>query len=228
MGNTPPVILADARAERDRMRALVKGGANPAHVARQSGPSRSSGRIPRSAPSGFRPDYIEHQPAQAVRVPLGHAYNRIPHSPERTKMMQARANYLDTLCLANARSFRSSGNQHDVAAVAGFAIALRRIGHCPVAAEPGAGTTRPGFLRRTIMTSEIVASHAAKTFRVPRSLLTSPNSIAIENAWDYSYGTPETTFKRGDLLVVDLDACPKHGDVVVMCREGGLACCRFR
>lgn len=70
------------------------------------------------------------------------------------------------------------------------------------------------------MASEIVASHAAKTFRVPKSLLTSPNSIAIENAWDYSYGTPETTFKRGDLLVVDLDACPKQGDVVVMCREG--------
>jgi len=34
LGEYPSVTLADARAERDRMRALVKGGANPAHVAR--------------------------------------------------------------------------------------------------------------------------------------------------------------------------------------------------
>jgi integrase len=46
---------------------------------------------------GFRPDFIEHQLAHAVRDPLGRAYNRTSHLPERKKMMQAWANYLDKL-----------------------------------------------------------------------------------------------------------------------------------
>ncbi|MFZ7096704.1 tyrosine-type recombinase/integrase [Luteimonas dalianensis] len=46
---------------------------------------------------GFRPDYIEHQLAHAVRDPLGRAYNRATHLPERRKMMQAWADYLDAL-----------------------------------------------------------------------------------------------------------------------------------
>ena len=46
---------------------------------------------------GFRPDYIEHQLAHAVRDPLGRAYNRTAHLPERRKMMQAWADYLDQL-----------------------------------------------------------------------------------------------------------------------------------
>lgn len=37
---------------------------------------------------GFRPEYIEHQLAHAVRDPLGRAYNRTAHLPERKKMMQ--------------------------------------------------------------------------------------------------------------------------------------------
>lgn len=45
----------------------------------------------------FRPDYIEHQLAHAVRDPNGRAYNRTAHLPERRKMMQAWADYLDTL-----------------------------------------------------------------------------------------------------------------------------------
>lgn len=45
----------------------------------------------------FRPDYIEHQLAHAVRDPLGRAYNRTAHLPERRKMMQAWADYLDLL-----------------------------------------------------------------------------------------------------------------------------------
>lgn len=47
---------------------------------------------------GFRPDYIEHQLAHAVRDPLGRAYNRTQHLPERHAMMQAWADYLGTLC----------------------------------------------------------------------------------------------------------------------------------
>ena len=46
---------------------------------------------------GFRPDFIEHQLAHAVRDPNGRAYNRTAHLPERHKMMQAWADYLDTL-----------------------------------------------------------------------------------------------------------------------------------
>ncbi|GGA01406.1 tyrosine-type recombinase/integrase [Dyella caseinilytica] len=45
----------------------------------------------------FRPDYIEHQLAHAVRDPNGRAYNRTAHLTERKKMMQAWADYLDGL-----------------------------------------------------------------------------------------------------------------------------------
>jgi integrase len=43
---------------------------------------------------GFRPDFIEHQLAHAVRDPNGRAYNRTAHLHERKKMMQVWADYL--------------------------------------------------------------------------------------------------------------------------------------
>lgn len=46
---------------------------------------------------GFRPDFIEHQLAHAVRDPNGRAYNRTAHLSDRQKMMQAWADYLDQL-----------------------------------------------------------------------------------------------------------------------------------
>lgn len=46
---------------------------------------------------GMRPDLIEHQLAHAVRDPNGRAYNRTAHLPERRKMMQQWADYLDKL-----------------------------------------------------------------------------------------------------------------------------------
>ncbi|MHB1091541.1 tyrosine-type recombinase/integrase [Thiobacillus sp.] len=46
---------------------------------------------------GFRPDFIEHQLAHAVKDPNGRAYNRTAHLAERRKMMQAWADYLDKL-----------------------------------------------------------------------------------------------------------------------------------
>lgn len=46
---------------------------------------------------GFRPDYIEHQLAHAVRDPNGRAYNRTAHLVERRKMMQKWADYLDEI-----------------------------------------------------------------------------------------------------------------------------------
>jgi integrase len=45
----------------------------------------------------FRPDYIEHQLAHAVRDPNGRAYNRTAFLTERRKMMQEWADYLGTL-----------------------------------------------------------------------------------------------------------------------------------
>lgn len=46
---------------------------------------------------GVRPDLIEHQLAHAVRDTNGRAYNRTAHLPERRKMMQQWADYLDNL-----------------------------------------------------------------------------------------------------------------------------------
>jgi integrase len=46
---------------------------------------------------GFRPDIIEHQLAHAIKDPLGYAYNRTSHLPERRKMMQTWADYLGGL-----------------------------------------------------------------------------------------------------------------------------------
>jgi len=46
---------------------------------------------------GFRADIIEHQLAHAVRDPNGRAYNRTAHLPERKRMMQEWADYLDKL-----------------------------------------------------------------------------------------------------------------------------------
>jgi len=45
----------------------------------------------------FRPDFIEHQLAHAVRDPNGRAYNRTAHLNERKKMMQVWADYLEGL-----------------------------------------------------------------------------------------------------------------------------------
>jgi integrase len=45
----------------------------------------------------FRPDFIEHQLAHAVRDPNGRAYNRTAHLEERTTMMQRWADYLEKL-----------------------------------------------------------------------------------------------------------------------------------
>jgi integrase len=46
---------------------------------------------------GVRPEFIEHQLAHTVRDPLGRAYKRTTHLPERRRMMQAWSDYLDGL-----------------------------------------------------------------------------------------------------------------------------------
>ena len=59
---------------------------------------------------GFRPDLIEHQLAHAVRDPNGRAYNRTAHLPERRKMMQAWADYLDKIRTAKPTSLPPSAS----------------------------------------------------------------------------------------------------------------------
>ena len=46
---------------------------------------------------GFPQHLIDHQLAHVVKNPLGRAYNRTTHLPERRRMMQKWADYLDTL-----------------------------------------------------------------------------------------------------------------------------------
>ncbi len=46
---------------------------------------------------GYRPEYIEHQLAHAVKDPNGRAYNRTSFLEQRHEMMQAWADYLDKL-----------------------------------------------------------------------------------------------------------------------------------
>ncbi len=45
----------------------------------------------------FRVDWIEHQLAHAVKDANGRAYNRTSFLPERKRMMQRWADYLDNL-----------------------------------------------------------------------------------------------------------------------------------
>ncbi|WP_027949586.1 tyrosine-type recombinase/integrase [Haliea salexigens] len=53
---------------------------------------------------GFRPDWIEHQLAHAVKDPNGRAYNRTSHLDGRKEMMQGWADYLDDLKEKAARA----------------------------------------------------------------------------------------------------------------------------
>jgi integrase len=58
---------------------------------------RASARTMLDEVLGMRVDLIEHQLAHAVKDPLGRAYNRTAHLPERVQMMQRWADYLDEL-----------------------------------------------------------------------------------------------------------------------------------
>ena len=66
-----------------------------------------AGRLPHHEVLGFRPDFTEHQLAHAVRDPNGRAYNRTAFLPERRRMMQEWADYLDRL---------RAGEEHEVTA----------------------------------------------------------------------------------------------------------------
>jgi integrase len=56
---------------------------------------------------GYPIHIIEQQLAHAVKDPLGRAYNRTAHLPQRRKMMQAWADYLDALKAENVVPFKA-------------------------------------------------------------------------------------------------------------------------
>lgn len=58
---------------------------------------RAMGRTILDEVLGYRIDWIEHQLAHAVKDTNGRAYNRTSHLPQRAKMLQHWANYLDEL-----------------------------------------------------------------------------------------------------------------------------------
>jgi integrase len=58
---------------------------------------------------GQRVDWIEHQLAHAVKDANGRAYNRTAHLPQRHKMMQTWADYLDKLRTGKVPSAEESG-----------------------------------------------------------------------------------------------------------------------
>jgi len=58
---------------------------------------RASARTMLDEQLGLRVEWIEHQLAHSVKDPLGRAYNRTKHLPQRIEMMQRWASYLDDL-----------------------------------------------------------------------------------------------------------------------------------
>ena len=58
---------------------------------------RASARTLLDETLGFPAHVIEQQLTHSVRDPLGRAYNRTQHLPERRKLMQAWADHLDKL-----------------------------------------------------------------------------------------------------------------------------------
>ena len=76
---------------------------------------------------GFRPDYIEHQLAHAVRDPNGRAYNRTQFLDQRRKMMQDWADYLDELRLGNIGASALMTTDGVISNVTGQCLAGERI-----------------------------------------------------------------------------------------------------
>jgi integrase len=88
---TDTTIRMSANAINAALGRLGYGGEQVAHS------FRATARTLLDEALGFPAHLIEHQLAHAVRDPLGRAYNRTAHLPERRGMMQAWADYLDGL-----------------------------------------------------------------------------------------------------------------------------------
>ena len=91
----------------------------------------------------FRLDFIEHQLAHAVRDSNGGAYNRTAFLPERSRMMQVWADYLDRL---------KAGEETEAAASQHLGVLALRRAHfpTPVSKSNGRSTSvhRQGLFER--------------------------------------------------------------------------------
>ena len=85
-GKYPTVSLRDARARRDEAKSLLDKGADPSAVKKQQKQER-----------GYNRDWIERQLAHSERNGVRAAYNYAEYLPERRRMMQEWADYLDEL-----------------------------------------------------------------------------------------------------------------------------------
>lgn len=63
------------------------------------------------------------------------------------------------------------------------------------------------------------AAYSPTTTRIPPHMMTGPNCITVPVGNDYTRG--RHSFKTGDLMVVDLDAVPKHDDFVIVMAQRG-------
>lgn len=117
----PAISLVEARDEREKAKQLLAKGVDPGALKKEVAETKKAeqtraalinlGYQERHSGHGwratfrtigdevlnFRPVFIEHQLAHAVRDPNGRAYNRTSHLEERRKMMQTWADYLDKL-----------------------------------------------------------------------------------------------------------------------------------
>ncbi len=94
-------VFPGARSPRRPMseNALLAALRNLGYTKEQMTPHgfRATARTLLDEELGFPPHLIEHQLAHAVKDANGRAYNRTAHLPQRKKMMQGWANYLDGL-----------------------------------------------------------------------------------------------------------------------------------
>lgn len=106
----PEVPLKDARVRCDEARKLLANQVDPSatrkavKVSQRTGAANGFEAVARewfgkyadTSAAGHSTRMV-HQLAHAVRDPHGRAYNRTAHLPERQKMMQRWADYLDRL-----------------------------------------------------------------------------------------------------------------------------------
>jgi len=92
----PSVRTGDRPMSENTINAALRGMGYSSEVHTAHG-FRAMARTIMDEVLGERVNLIEHQMAHQVKDPNGRAYNRTAHLPERRKMMQRWADYLDKL-----------------------------------------------------------------------------------------------------------------------------------
>jgi len=95
IGVYPQVTLKEARLKREAAKKLLEQNIDPVRRNRRIDARRSLNR--KLLEQGWDPDVIERQLAHKEGNAIKGAYNHARHLPERVKLMQHWANYLDGL-----------------------------------------------------------------------------------------------------------------------------------